>query len=174
MSPSCSPGGAARLFGGCGPLRRRLWRAAAGFALFALAECVQHSASANTVLPIPPQGARIWIYRQAIPSEIPWVPYVRINGAIAGAAYQGGAFYRDVVPGHYHISVDSIGTDVDQSSDIDLGPGQEAYIEVMQSDTWFGSVSHWGGSQRPTFYARLMPPAYGSAMVGLSFNYGGS
>lgn len=154
-----------------GGLSRRL----AGLSLFAIAGCAQlPTVGASGIPPISPREARIWIYRQAQPSEIPSVPYVRLNGAIVGAAYQGGAFYRNVVPGHYHITVDSIGTDVNQSSDVDLAAGQDAYIEVMQLDNWFQSVNHLNGSQRPTFYARLMPPAYGLAVMARSVNYGGS
>jgi hypothetical protein len=41
-------------------------------------------------------------------------PYVRFNGRIVGISEPGGAFYRDVVPGGYDITVDSQGHDVNQ------------------------------------------------------------
>jgi hypothetical protein len=127
---------------------------------------------AGGVPPIPQQQARIWVYRDLESSMIPAVPFVRFNGLIAGAANQGGAFYRDVPPGSYHVTVDSLGTDVNQSSDVSLAVGQEAYIHIVQLDNWFESAGYKVGVQRPTFYAWLMgardPLGRGSCSAAIS------
>jgi hypothetical protein len=120
--------------------------------------------------PIPPQQARIWVYREASPSALPTVPLVRFNGVIAGAIYQGGALYRDVAPGHYHVTVDSIGVDVNQSSDFNLAPGQEAYIQIQQLDNWDETPYE---PSYATYYAWLRPPEMARPVVWRSYNYGG-
>jgi hypothetical protein len=144
-------------------------------ALFALlAACAQlPPVGASSVPRIPLGQARIWVYRDLETSAIPEVPYVRFNGAIAGAANQGGAFYRDVAPGSYHVTVDSIGTDFNQASDVTLAAGQEAYIHILQLDNWFESAHYLAGVQRATFYAWLMSPEVGRAGVWRSSFYGG-
>ena len=55
--------------------------------------------------------ARIWFYREMAPYSSLATPYVRLNGVIAGVSQPGGSSYRDVPPGHYHLSVDSYGVD---------------------------------------------------------------
>lgn len=153
------------------------WRHAtawAGLLLFAVAGCAQlPPVGAAGVPPVPPQQARIWVYRDLETSLIPAVPFVRFNGAIAGTANQGGAFYRDVTPGAYHVTVDSLGTDVNQFSDVTLAAGQEAFIEILQLDNWFESVTFTAGVQRPTFYAWLRAPEIARPAVWRSLYYGG-
>ena len=66
--------------------------------------------ASTTASNVPPPGmARIWWYRALEPYSSLATPYVRMNGAIAGVSQPGGAFYNDVPPGHYHLSVDTIG-----------------------------------------------------------------
>jgi hypothetical protein len=60
--------------------------------------------------PIPPGSARIWFYRIYDPTESKGRPYM--NGAIVGISEQGYAFYRDVLAGLYHVSVESYGRDL--------------------------------------------------------------
>jgi hypothetical protein len=122
------------------------------------------------VSPIPPPQARIWVYRDVESSVSPRVPLVRLNGAIAGAAYQGGAFYRDVSPGPYHVTVDSIGVDVNQSSDVNLAAGQEAYVKIVQLDNWNETPFE---PTFPTFYAWLVRPDIGRYEVSRHSDYGG-
>jgi hypothetical protein len=129
----------------------------------AMTGCAQLPPVGTTAIPpTPPGQARIWVYRELESSARPERPYVRLNGAIVGIADLGGAFYRDVPPGHYHVTVDSMGTDSNQSSDVTLAAGQEAYIKVVQLDNW--DESDWEPSFA-TFYAWLMPPAAGRAEI---------
>src|SRR5271155_2538614 len=96
----------------CAGLRRRLAAVLAAFVFLALSGVAQSQTVGTTgIAAMPPQQARIWVYRDVQSSALPTVPLVRFNGVIAGAAYQGGAFYRDVPAGHYHVTVDSIGVD---------------------------------------------------------------
>jgi hypothetical protein len=95
---------------------------------------------------------------------------VRLNGVISGIAYQGQAFYRNVTPGRYRVTVDSMVADVNQSSDVELGAWQEAYVKIEQLDNFNEDE---GGPIFATFYARLMPEPVGRAEVAASQYQGG-
>ncbi len=115
-------------------------------------------ASAATVPPIAPGHARIWIYRDYQPSESLNLATVRINGAVTGYAQAaGGSFYRDVAPGDYLVSVDSFGRDTNQSTDLNLAPGQEAFIKIESLRAW-SDYGERTSIQRDTFYARPVAP----------------
>jgi hypothetical protein len=57
------------------------------------------------VPPIPPGEARIWFYRDYEPYAGKGIPQVAVNANYVGQAELGGAFFRDVTPGHYHVTV---------------------------------------------------------------------
>ena len=60
------------------------------------------SVNATTVPPVSMGDARIWIYRDYLPSESLNPATVSINGTVTGYAQAaGGVFYRDVPPGPY-------------------------------------------------------------------------
>lgn len=83
---------------------------------------------------------------------------VALNCAAAGSVQADGtAFHRDVAPGHYQITVESVGTDVNEARDVDLGPGQEAFIKVLASASW-ESDGEQSQYHRDTFYVSLMRP----------------
>ena len=88
-----------------------LSRAAGSILLLAAASCAPPPTTASVAIPpIPPQQGRVWFYREVdTADQNTTTPYVRLNGAIAGVPEQGGAFYRDVSPGRYQITVDSEG-----------------------------------------------------------------
>jgi hypothetical protein len=65
-------------------------------------------------------------------------PYVRLNGAIAGVPEQGGAFYRDLPPGHYQITVDSEGMSPSSSRDAALAAGEQIYVRIGLGASWNG------------------------------------
>ena len=101
------------------------------FGLAALCGCARSPTVGSIVVPPIPAGeARIWFYRVYLPSETLNMTKVTMNGVYAGYAQLGGAFYRDVPPGTYHVEVESYGRDFNQSTNVALVPGQEAYVKI--------------------------------------------
>jgi hypothetical protein len=140
--------------------------AASCAAIAALPGCVPPSAAAAQIGPLPANAARIWFYRDYEPSVSLNYANVALNGVPAASVPpDGGAIYRDVAPGHYHISVESFGRDVNQAKDVDLGPGQEAFVKILASDTWVGS-GDFSSFKRDTFYVSLVPPQVARAELG--------
>ena len=122
----------------------------------------------------PPGYARVWVYRLDEPSVSLERPYVRFNGRIVGISELGGAFYRDVAPGEYYVTVDSQGRDVNQFVRVGAAAGQQIYIEVQVLQYW-GCAGYNLNSQWcwPTFYTRLQPPQAAAAVIAHSKFYGG-
>jgi hypothetical protein len=155
--------------------RRLNWLLAASCGLAALAGCAQNPLVGSALLPPIPAGeARLWFYRLYIPSESRNMTAVSMNGAYAGYSRLGGAFYRDVSPGLYHIEVESYGRDVDQSTNVVVVAGQEAYIKVDSLRSWATDYGPRGLAGRDTFYARLVLPETARAEIVQSFFNGGS
>jgi hypothetical protein len=120
--------------------------------------------------------ARIWFYREMAPYSSQATPYVRLNGAIAGVSMPGGSSYRDVPPGHYHLSVDSYGVDFNQTRDVDLPPGATIFAKVVSNDNWIeggGGGRGGGGYHRNTFYVWLYPFEAAWPVIAQSWFYGG-
>jgi hypothetical protein len=114
----------------------------------------------------PPGYARIWVYRYYEPYVSLATPYVRFNGRIVGVSEPGAAFYRDVPPGEYYVTVDSEGRDVNQFAHIAVVPGQTVYIEVEVSKYWdCGGGIKGDGWCRDTFYTREQSPQVGAAAI---------
>ena len=67
------------------------------------------TASAVVIPSVPGGAARIWIYRNDYQYEPRDTPYVWLNGRIAGVIQPNAAFYRDVPPAQYTVTVDSYG-----------------------------------------------------------------
>lgn len=131
-------------------------------------------AGATNLSPGPAAGyARIWLYRDYQPYVTLARPYVRLNGRIVGISEPGGAFYRDVVPGRYEVSVDSPGRDVNQFAGVTVNAGQEIYVEVDALRYANCGVGARGGTCRPTFYTLLRPSEIGAAAVANSTLHGG-
>jgi hypothetical protein len=84
-----------------------------------------------------------------------------MNDEVVGILEPRGALYRDVPPGHYHITIDQAGGDFNTTGDVDLARGQQVYFKIVSSDNWITS----GGSgdmgdnsmSRPTFYIWPIP-----------------
>jgi hypothetical protein len=156
------------------PILRLSIGAATAFLLLAMTGCAQSPPiAAAAIPPIAAGEARIWVYRIYEPYADHWLPAVYANGGTIGWAQLGGAFYRDVAPGHYHITVWSLGVDFNQSSDLDLAAGQQAYIRIVSLPSWEESGFR-RSYQRPTYYAWLIPPQVAAAEIApLAFGGGG-
>jgi hypothetical protein len=117
-----------------------LSRAAASILFLAAATCAEPPTTASVAIPpIPPQQARVWLYRDVDTADAnSTTPYVRLNGAIAGVPEQGGAFYRDVPPGHYQITVDSEGMSPSPSRDVAVAAGEQIYARIGLGGSWNG------------------------------------
>jgi hypothetical protein len=142
------------------PMARRWWLlfVVGTWSTLAANGCAQAPSMASAAVPpIPPGQARVWFYREFIPSESLNMTEVRMNGAYAGYSQLGGAFYRDVPPGQYQVTVATWGVDVNQSAVVALVPGQEAFIKVESLRSW-STLGEKNNAARDTFYARLMPP----------------
>ncbi len=111
---------------------------------------------------VPPGQSRIWFYREWLPSESLNLASIDVNGSYFGSVANGSAFYRDVAPGRYHIVPVSYNRDFNQDRDIDLAPGQQAYIKILSLQNWDGACRH---CLRDTFYAWLIPPEVAQAEI---------
>ncbi|HYM71887.1 MAG TPA: hypothetical protein VET89_02825 [Stellaceae bacterium] len=150
-------------------LRRHLPLAGFGAAMLALAGCAAPVQVAQAPAgPIPPGQARIWFYREYEPSVSRNFANIDLNGArVATVPPFGAAIYRDVAPGHYLISPESMGSDVNQSKEIDLRPGQEVFAKVLADNTWV-SGGDLNDYHRDTFYISLIPPEVARAQIALN------
>jgi hypothetical protein len=145
------------------------------FGLATLAGCARNPPIGSvSVPPIPEREARLWFYRVYLPSETLNMTKVSMNGAYAGYAQLGGAFYRNVPPGVYHIEVESYGRDFNQSTNVALVAGQEAYVRVESLRSWASDYGIGRTIGRDTFYARLILPQTARAEIAQSFFDGGS
>ena len=142
--------------------------------LLAVMGCTQPAVTSSVAVPpIPATGARIWLYRDYEPYTGKGLPAVAANGRYIGAAELGGTFYRNVPPGQYHVTVETYGEDFNQSAQVQLAAGQEAYVKILSSPSW---VSGAGLTpyERPTFYAWLIPSEIARYDVAHLAFYGGS
>jgi hypothetical protein len=145
------------------------------FGLATLAGCARNPTVGSVSMPPIPTGeARVWFYRVYLPSETLNMTKVLMNGAYAGYAQLGGAFYRDVPPGVYHIEVESYGKDFNQSTNVALVAEQEAYVRVESLRSWASYSGRGMTVGRDTFYARLILPQTARAEIAQSFFDGGS
>jgi hypothetical protein len=154
----------------------------AAILLLATAACSQLPPTASvTIPPIPAGEARLWFYRDLDFTESMATPYIRMNEAIVALSQPGGASYRDVPAGQYHITVDSYGKDFNQDKDVSLVAGQELYVKIVSLREWVGGGAGGGGDMgggggsysKDTFYVWLVPPEIARADVARSAFYGG-
>ena len=149
------------------PRRWLLWASA----LLAIATgCAERQRFVQT--PVPAGQARIWIYRNWLPSESLNLANIDVNGVYFGSVENGGVFYRDVPPGNYHIAPQSWARDFNQDTNVALVPGQQAYIKILDLTSWANSVSASRNIERDSFYAWLIAPQV--AQVEIARDHGGS
>jgi hypothetical protein len=150
-----------------------------GILLLTAAACSHVPPTASvTVPPIPRGEARVWFYRDGGPYDGVGTPYLRMNDSIVGVSEPGGASYRDVPVGSYHITVDSYGKDFNQDKNVQLAAGQELYVKIVSLRNWVpgnggGDEGSGGDYARDTFYVWLIPPEVARADVARSAFYGG-
>ncbi len=112
--------------------------------------------------PVPAGQARIWVYRERLPSESLNHAKVDVNGSYFGSVANGASFYRDLPPGRYRIVPQSYSHDFSQDSNVALAPGQQAYVKILSMQTWDGACRD---CYRDTFYAWLIPPPVAQAEI---------
>lgn len=154
---------------------RCLLACAAFLVLAAVGACAPRPVVSSAPIPPVPAGeGRIWVYRAYIPSETLNMTEVTFNGVYAGYSQLGGAFYRDVPPGIYHVAVNSYGIDFNQSTDIAVVPGEDVFIKIESLRDWATDYGFGFTAGRDTFYARQIPFGLARAQIGQSFYDGGS
>jgi hypothetical protein len=154
----------------------RLLKAVAGALLLAIASCAPLPPTASVAVPPLPAGeARVWFYRDLGPYDGLGTPFLRMNGAIVGVSEPGGALYRDVAPGQYHVTVDNYLGDFDSTRQVYLFPGQQSYFKIVSLKNWIAGGNRFGNDfHRDTFYVREIPPEVAQGDVARSQFYGGS
>jgi hypothetical protein len=155
---------------------RRSVATLSGLCALALTSCAPLPPTASAVIPpIPTGAARVWFYRDPGPYNGVETPYIRMNDAVVGISQLGGASYRDVPPGQYLVTVDSYGRDFNQSRQVYLYPGQQAYFKVVTLRNWIagGGARVQNEFQRTTFYVWQIPPEVAQGEVARSQFYGG-
>ena len=147
-----------------GVLPRWSHRCAASVLLL-LTVCTQVPPTSSVMIPpVPAGGARIWIYRTSGPHDSQDRPYLRLNGQVAGISEPNGAFYRDVPPGHYTVSVDSYGVPYpNQFTGVDLAAGRVAFVKVLWMRERVGGDSV---ASRALFFTELVPADAAWAVIG--------
>jgi hypothetical protein len=150
-------------------------RCCAAGLLLVLAACGQLPPTSSAVIPPLPAGAaRIWIYRNDGPYEANQTPYMRLNSQIAGVVQPNGAFYRDVPPGPYAVTVDSYGVPYpNQFVEFNLGAGKEAFVKVLSQRERVGG-GDGGLALRTRFYTDLVPPDIARPAIAATPFYGGT
>jgi hypothetical protein len=156
-------------------LLRLLVPALAGITVFATAGYGQ-SAPPRPVPTIPPGDARVWFYRDAVIYDSQQQPYILMNGTIVGVSQPVGSFYFDVKPGFYHVTVQQYLDAPEEAANIDLTPGQQAYLEIVSLYDCISGSSNLTGSyySRPCFYVWNMPAQVAQATMARVPFYGGN
>jgi hypothetical protein len=136
----------------------RWWHRNVASLLLVLSTCSQLPPTSSVEIPpIPAGAARIWIYRNDGLYDSQHRPYLRLNSQVAGIVEPNGAFYRDVPPGHYAVSVDSYGVPYpNQFAQVDLVTGEAAFIKVLSMRERVGGEA--GVGSRAIFFTLLVAP----------------
>jgi len=153
----------------------RLLKAGPGPFLLAIASCAPLPPTVVVAVPPVPAGeARVWFYRDLGPYDGLGTPFLRMNGAIVGVSEPGGALYRDVAPGQYHVTVDNYLGDFNSTREVYLFPGQQSYFKIVSLKNWIAGGNRFGSDfHRDTFYVWEIPPEVAQGDVARSQFYGG-
>jgi hypothetical protein len=132
--------------------------------LLALGGCAQPPpflAVAPLIPPLAPDQARIYFYRDYEPYESLSEPYIYLNGRGIGTSIPGGVFYRDVSPGTYLISVDTVGYYWNPFKTVALQPGDTLYVKIESLKSWESSGGE-SAYEADTFVVAIIPPEQGA------------
>jgi hypothetical protein len=144
-------------------MARRLWPVVF-LLMVALAGCAQPPPFPTVASQIPPSAsdrARIYFYRDDEPYESLSQPYIYLNSSRTGSSIPGGVFYRDVAPGTYLISVDTVGYYWNPFKTVVLTPGDTLYVKIESLRSWESSGGE-GAYEADTFVVALIPPDQGA------------
>jgi hypothetical protein len=155
---------------------RQFWRAGAGLAILFAGGLFAGGCAAPpqvvAVPPIPAAQARLWFYRQFFPGDTQGMPAIAMNGSATGYALPGTSFYRDVPAGQYHLTVESVGQDVNQSQDVAVAPGQQLYVKIASLPSW--EEEPLSGYRRGTYYVMIVAPQLASLELPQTRHTGGN
>lgn len=132
--------------------------------LLAVAGCAQpppFPAVAPLLPPLAPDLARVYFYRDYEPFESLSEPYIYLNGQRIGTSIPGGVFYRDVAPGTYLISVDTVGYYWNAFKTVLLGPRDALYVKIESLRSWESSGGE-SAYEADTFVVAIIPPEQGA------------
>lgn len=113
-------------------------------------------------VPVPPDKARVYVYRDLNPYDTTEFTAVSLNGEKIGNNAPGTVFYRDVRPGTYEIEVRSDQLYPNQFKTVTLAPGSTVFAKIQE-------VRHWGtnfGAGGATFVVTIVDPATGDREIG--------
>ena len=80
--------------------------------------------------------ARFFFYRDWEPYETLGQPYLYLNGQRVGISIPGGVFYRDMPPGQYLISVDTVGVYWNPFKTVTVAAGETRYVKIESRSDW--------------------------------------
>ena len=106
--------------------------------------------------------ARVWLLRDNDPEEAFGTPIIFANGHPIGRSEPGAAAYRDLPPGTYRFTVQSLsGIPTGYKDKVKLAPGTQTYLEIQWGPSW--NEGQAGGE---TFYVRTLSQELGKAYYG--------
>jgi hypothetical protein len=82
-----------------------------------------------------------------------------------GSVANGSAFYRDIPPGRYHIAPASFIPNSRQDTNVELAPGQQAYVKIVSLSAWGSDTTAARDIDRDAFWAWLIPPQVAQAEI---------
>jgi Protein of unknown function (DUF2846) len=143
---------------------RRLSKWAASLLLVASA-CAMPSPPTAAQSPVPTGQARIWFYRDWQPSESLNLANIDVNGIYFASVANGGAIYRDVPPGHYHLTPNSFVPNVNQDATIELVAGEQAFAKIVSLTSWGDDNTGSKNISRDAFWVWVIPPAVAESEI---------
>ncbi len=110
-----------------------------------------------TATPVPAGLARIYFYRDWEPYESLSRPLIYLNDAPSQISEPGGVTFRDLPPGDYHVSVDSVGVYPHQFKELVLRAGDVRYVKIESLASWQTGRGPGHIGYRDTFIVELIP-----------------